>query len=135
MRRLTTYHHYSAVVTKTRSLNSPGPLKAYMACWGRLYFTAHSREDNMRGRTHVLSLNKLIASARLNIFISVITPDMIACSHWKIFKRKIFGLYIFREDMSNLRIIIILNHTQKFSFCLTENTFHVYYKSKPFIII
>ena len=34
---LTTYHHYSAVVTKTRSLNSPGPLRAYMACWGRLY--------------------------------------------------------------------------------------------------
>ena len=32
--RLTTYHHYSAVVMKTRSLNSPGPLRAYMACWG-----------------------------------------------------------------------------------------------------
>ena len=34
---LTTYHHYSAVVTKTRNLNSPGPLRAYTACWGRLY--------------------------------------------------------------------------------------------------
>ena len=31
---LTIYHHFSAVVTKTRSLNSPGPLRAYMACWG-----------------------------------------------------------------------------------------------------
>ena len=34
---LTTYHHYSAVVTKTGSLNSPGSLRAYrayMACWG-----------------------------------------------------------------------------------------------------
>ena len=31
--RLTTYHHYSAVVTKTRNLNYPGPLRAYMACW------------------------------------------------------------------------------------------------------
>ena len=35
--RLTTYYHYSAVVTKTRSLNSPGPVRAYMACWGPLY--------------------------------------------------------------------------------------------------
>ena len=34
---LTTYHHYSAVVTKTRSLNCPGPLRAYMACWGTTY--------------------------------------------------------------------------------------------------
>ena len=34
---LTTYHHYSAVVTKAGSLNSPGPLRAYMASWGRLY--------------------------------------------------------------------------------------------------
>ena len=33
---LTTYHHYSADVMKTGSLNSPGPLGAYMACWGRL---------------------------------------------------------------------------------------------------
>ena len=31
---LTTYHHYNAFVTKTRSLNSPGPLRAYMACSG-----------------------------------------------------------------------------------------------------
>ena len=32
--RLTTYHHYSADVMKTRSLNSPGPLRASMACSG-----------------------------------------------------------------------------------------------------
>ena len=31
---LTTYHHYSAVVMKTSSLNSPGHLRAYMACSG-----------------------------------------------------------------------------------------------------
>ena len=31
---LTTYHHYSADVMKTRSLNSPGPLRAYVACSG-----------------------------------------------------------------------------------------------------
>ena len=34
---LTTYHHYSAVVMKAGSLNSPEPLRAYMACWGELY--------------------------------------------------------------------------------------------------
>jgi len=56
---------------------------------------------------------------------------MIACSLWKIFNWIIFGLYFFREDMKNLKIIITLNHTQKFSFCLTENTFYVYYKNKP----
>ena len=41
---LTTYHHYSVVVTKTRSLNFPGPLGAYMAFSGTILplpFTQH----------------------------------------------------------------------------------------------
>ena len=32
--RLTTYHHYSTIVKKSRSLNSPRPLRACMACYG-----------------------------------------------------------------------------------------------------
>ena len=59
--RLTTYRHYSAVVTKTRSLNSPGILRAYMACWGRLYcmYTDVSVQDILSNFNHHLISNAM----------------------------------------------------------------------------
>ena len=39
--RLTTYHHYSAVVNKSRSLNSLGSLRACYGCALPLQFTLH----------------------------------------------------------------------------------------------
>ena len=48
--RLTTYHHYSAVVKKSGSLNSPGPLRACMACNGCVFATSLSRLHYHIGR-------------------------------------------------------------------------------------
>ena len=54
--RLTTYHHYSAVVTKTRSLNFPRPFRDFMDCWGRLYLLLPKKENWQRYETIVLSV-------------------------------------------------------------------------------
>ena len=51
---LTTYHHCSAIVTKTRNLNSPGPLRAYMVCSGmtlplphNIHAVIHFRDESV----------------------------------------------------------------------------------------
>ena len=74
---LTTYHHYSAVVTKTRSLNSPGPLRAHMACSGTtlplLAYLIHGAESYLK---KIFFLNNLV---RITFFLVKITVRNLMC--------------------------------------------------------